>query len=47
MDQYYDREYARICERISNTRNNAQRFYRINTSNKFNINIAVDDSNDK
>ena len=44
MDDYYDPEYARMSARISKTKNNTQRFDRINTSNKFNVNIGGDDN---
>ena len=51
-DELYDPDYAIMSARISKTRNNTQRFDRINTSNKFNItNITKDTdiniSNDK
>ena len=45
-DEYYDLEYARMSARISATRNNAQRFDRINTSNKFEISIKTDNNID-
>ena len=44
-NEYYDKEFARMSARISSTRNNTQRFNRINTSNKFNINIGNKSNN--
>ena len=43
MDQFYDTEYARMSAKISKTRNNTQRFDRINVSNKFNITMKTED----
>ena len=40
VDECYDNEFAKMSQRIASTRTNTERFDRINTSNKFNINIA-------
>ena len=42
-EEHYDADYARLSARIRSTRDNTARFDRINTSNKFNINIGVND----